>query len=403
MYTADIIPWTTDETVHLPVNQWQFPNKDIYFFCDLHADAAAFLRSLQASFLVTTDSRLDDITLTTQGQHAQIVIGGDCFDKGPSNLALFRLLSLLREQHADLVLLAGNHDIRVYAGLSALDLKQDPFQSHFFTRMGRKTAALFAEIHRQYCQNESTITLDENEIIDKLFPNEEWFERFPEHARSFMTEEKIQKEIKQIRFKQQDFLDACHKHGLNLIQVYQAVEKARELFIDPQGEFSWFFKEIKLLHRSGSYLFCHAGLDDSIAQRVALESADRLNRDFQQQLDHGKLFEIYYSEFGNVFRTKYRASDKPLTVKGTQALKQAGIYALVNGHRSHKNGQQLFIRNGLLNFECDTQLNENCRKKNKISTLGYSSTIFFANGLVSAMSSDIPKAKMFHPKHLKKA
>ncbi|WP_373017670.1 metallophosphoesterase family protein [Thiomicrorhabdus sp.] len=403
MYTADIVPWTTNETVHLPINQWQFPDKDIYFFCDLHADAGAFLRSLQASFLVTADSDLNQVQLTTQGQHAQIVIGGDCFDKGPSNLDLFDLIGLLREQQADLVLLAGNHDIRVYAGLLALDFKNNPHQSHFFTRMGRKTAALFAEIHQTYCLHLPEPQLSESQIIQQLFPNKEWFERFPEIAGAFMSEDKIKKEVKQIQFKQQDFLEACQKHGLNLPQVYQAVQKARELFIEDGGIYNWFFKELKLLHRSGSYLFCHAGLDDAIAHQLSQQPLERINRTFQKKLQQGELFEIYYSEFGNVFRTKYRDSDKPLTSQGTQILKKIGIYALVNGHRSHKNGQQLFIRNGILNFECDTQLNENCRKKNKISTLGYSSTIFYANGLVSAMSSDIPKAKMFHPKHLKKA
>lgn len=401
MYTADITPWHTSEEVNLPVNQWQFPGQDTYFFCDLHADANAFLRSLKTSLLITEESRLTAPELTTQGSHAQIVIGGDCFDKGPSNLELFRLLHDLRDQGAKLILLAGNHDIRVYAGLLALDFKDESHQSHFFTRMGRKTAALFAEIFEQYCRDEPSPPLSEEEIRQQLFPSSDWFETFPESARRFMPESKVNKEVRQIRFKQQDFLLACEHYGLNLKQLYQAVQKARDLFVEPGGEFSWFFKELKLLHRAGSYLFCHAGIDDQMAIHMTRTPVEEINEQFQSKLRTGQLFEIYYSEFGNVFRTKYRQADWPFTQTGTHYLKTMGIYALVNGHRSHQNGQQLYTRNGLLNFECDTQLNANCRKKNNIATPGFACTVFYANGLVSATSSECPKPKMFHPVHLK--
>ncbi|MBD3611826.1 MAG: metallophosphoesterase, partial [Hydrogenovibrio crunogenus] len=121
MYATSAIAWQPELTTPLPIDHWLAPNQDTYFFCDLHADADAFLRSLKLSYLVTLDSTIDSIQLTTKGMHGQIIIGGDCFDKGPSNLALFKLIRLLKQAHCDLILLAGNHDIRIYAGLLAID------------------------------------------------------------------------------------------------------------------------------------------------------------------------------------------------------------------------------------------------------------------------------------------
>lgn len=399
MYISSAVKWQPPIRPQLPVDSWMAPQKDTYFFCDLHADAEAFLRSLKLSHLITRDSRINQVTLTTKGQHGQIIIGGDCFDKGPSNLDLFRLIQQLHQSGADLVLLAGNHDIRIYAGLLALDFMQDLRQAHFFVRMGRKTASLFSEIYHHYCQNETT-HLSNNEILEALFPPSSWFEFFPVYAATQMDASKARKELKQIEKKQQDFLLACQELGLELCHIYLAAQKAKELFIDDAGEFAWFFKNLDLIHTAGSYCFSHAGLDDTMAQRLCQESVEEINEAFRQQMRQGRIFQLYYSELGNVFRTKYRDKDWPLTQIGSEQLKTCGIYAMVNGHRSHNNGQQLFVREGLLNFECDTQLNSNCRKKSNIQTPGEAVTIFYADGLVSALSSDFPATKQFHPRHL---
>ncbi|MDG6777254.1 metallophosphoesterase [Thiomicrorhabdus sp. zzn3] len=394
---APITPWQPQDTIKIPLEAWLMPQKNTYFFCDLHADADAFLRSLKLSELVTFQSTPGNLVLTEKAKQAQILIGGDCFDKGPSNLALFKLLNQLRQAGADLVLLAGNHDIRVYAGLLALDFMDDLRQSHFFVRMGRKTAAFLAEIYQHYCQDQTGPDLPESLIHNALFPQQEWFEYFPQYAQHFMNTQQIHKELKQIRKKQPDFLQACSDYGLNLTQVYQAAQKAKSLFIDPQGEFAWFFRELNLLHRSGSYLFSHAGLDDRVALQLQNRTDKELNDRFKQQMREGQIFQMYYSEMGNVFRTKYRPKDWPLTETGSQALRKIGILALVNGHRSHLNGQQLFVRQGLLNFECDTQLNANCRRKSNMKTPGEAVTIFSTNGTVSALCSELPYARQFHP------
>lgn len=139
--------WRPENPVQFASNAWLMPGKETYFFCDLHADAEAFLRSLKRSQIVTKESSLEKIQLTDKGLQGQIMIGGDCFDKGPSNLQLFYLLHQLKQQQVDLVLLAGNHDIRVYAGLLALNFMDDLRQSHFFVRMGRKVASFLAEVY----------------------------------------------------------------------------------------------------------------------------------------------------------------------------------------------------------------------------------------------------------------
>lgn len=384
--------------VQLPLENWLAPSKDTYFFTDLHADAQAFLRSLKLSHLVTLDSTVEQIQLTTKGMSGQIIIGGDCFDKGPSNLQLLKLIAQLRE--TDLVILAGNHDIRLYAGLRAIDFMNDPCQAHFFVRMGRKVIPLFAEIYQKYGQHLPAVTLTDAEIRAKLFPNKDWLNRFPMAAKPFLSAKKIHKECQQITRKQQDFTQAWSKLGYNLQQLYQAVEHTRQLFMQPEGEMSWFFGSLNLIHLSGSYCFSHAGMDDEIAQQLSRKSVDDLNQQLHQHLQAGHIFQLYYSAFGNVFRTKYRENDWPLTEKGAAHLKQQHLFALVNGHRSHLQGQQLFVRQGLLHFECDTLLNANCRQKSNRQSLGEAVTIFYADGMVSALCGDYPATKQFHPKDL---
>lgn len=375
-------------------------NKTVTFFCDLHADAEAFLSSLKLGQLITPESTLQKVTLSSKGRQGQIIIGGDCFDKGPSNLALLDLLGELKKQQANLVLLAGNHDVRVYAGLLALDVMDDLRQSHFFVRMGRKAAPFLAEIYHNYCQDDTVVKLADSLILDKLFPEEQWFEHFPNYAQSLLSPRAIQKEVRQIKTKKHDFLAACGALGLNLKQIYQAALKAQELFIRPNGRYAWYFQSLQLMHQSGNYLFSHAGIDDEIAHQMTQMSVATLNQQFQQSLREGLIFEMYYSAFGNVFRTKYRDKDYPLTEQGSAYLKQQQIYALVNGHRSHQNGQQLFVRAGLLNFECDTQLNRNCRTRAKMKTLGEAVTVFAQDGTVHALGNDLPQPKTFHPSFL---
>ena len=77
-------------------------SKNIYFITDLHADVDAFEQSLALC----------------EDPNALYLIGGDCLDKGPSNLKLLRAISELRKTH-NLKILASNHDLRMLMALRA--------------------------------------------------------------------------------------------------------------------------------------------------------------------------------------------------------------------------------------------------------------------------------------------
>ncbi|MEW8498742.1 MAG: metallophosphoesterase family protein, partial [Candidatus Thiodiazotropha taylori] len=105
----------------LDKDKWQWPKRELFFFSDLHADADAFISSLVASGGVRKTGEQDsDLKLTRRGREASFVIGGDCFDKGPSNLRLLRVIRRLKKLGAKITILAGNHDIRIKLGISSV-------------------------------------------------------------------------------------------------------------------------------------------------------------------------------------------------------------------------------------------------------------------------------------------
>ena len=70
---------------------WQWPKRRHYFLSDMHGDAAAFAASLVASGGVKkTGPKPRNFQLSEPGRRAKFIIGGDCFDKGPSSLDLLR-------------------------------------------------------------------------------------------------------------------------------------------------------------------------------------------------------------------------------------------------------------------------------------------------------------------------
>jgi len=130
---------------------WTWPKRPVYFFSDPHADADAMIASLVASGGIRkTGTRDKDFRLTKAGRKAQFLIGGDCFDKGPSCLRLLRTLKRLSDRGGDLRILAGNHDVRTMLGMRSLLPGQDPMSRHFFIRMGGKAIPLLKEIHEHY-------------------------------------------------------------------------------------------------------------------------------------------------------------------------------------------------------------------------------------------------------------
>jgi hypothetical protein len=378
---------------------WKWPKRPMYFISDIHGDADAFIASLVATGVVKkTGSRDKDIKLTSAGRKGQFLIGGDCFDKGPSTLRLLRVIKLLIDKKADVMILAGNHDIRMMLGIRSINLEADPRTDHFFIRMGRKMVPFLKEISEQYLQDKDALRgmPSTRECRRLLYPPKSWFRDFPRQAVWTMPEPTIQKEVKKLREKILQFDEDSLKAGLSLRMTFAAAMKWQELFLHPNGEFAWFYKRMRLCYRSGSFLFLHAGVDDRIASVLSHSSWKHLNKKFRE-LMFDNPFDFYYGPFANIMRTKYRDVDMPLTSNGVRKIHKQGIHALVHGHRNLYHGQRLMLRKGLLNVECDTTLDRNSRKRDGLKGVGAAVTIIRPEGHILGISNDYPYIKVFDP------
>jgi hypothetical protein len=149
----------------------------VFFVSDIHADADAFFLSLiGGGGIITTGPEDADFELTDLGRSGRFIIGGDCFDKGPSTLRLLEAIHQLYLKGADIVLLAGNHDIRTYLGIYYAESK-DPLLDHLFARMGQKTVPLLKEIYDTFVvDKQSSVNMDEQAIRALLYPAESWYQ-----------------------------------------------------------------------------------------------------------------------------------------------------------------------------------------------------------------------------------
>ena len=381
--------------------QWIWTGRRVYFFCDIHADADAFLLSLEAcGGIIRTGPEDADFELSDAGKQARFVIGGDCFDKGPSNLRLLEAIHLLYVRGAHIELLAGNHDIRTYLGIYYAESK-DVLLDHLFVRMGKKTVPFLKEIydlHVEGAHDQQTL-LDEDSIRQLLFPADTWSENFPEAVKGWMSERKLQKELARVREKTREFGERVSSVGLDLKKVYVAVKKFRELFFQPGGRYHWFFTKMKLAHREGSYLYVHAGMDDEIAEALFSRGTEQLNEQFHEEF-RSNPFALYHGALGNVFRTKYRKFELPFTAAGVDHLHQAGVFAIVHGHQKLMNGQRLVVREGMLNFECDASVDSNTRKISGLVGPGAATVVFEPDGRVKGISMDYPFIRLFKPDNI---
>jgi hypothetical protein len=379
---------------------WKWPKRTLYFISDMHADADAFIASLVASGGVEkTGPRDKDIKLTKAGRKARFLIGGDCFDKGPSTLRLLRVIRMLINRGADVQLLAGNHDIRMMLGIRAVGMEPDPRIDHFFIRMGPKMVPFLAEIRDRYLQGEDALhgVPDSRECRRRLYPPKSWFQEFPQLAVWVMPEATIEREVQKLRKKMNVFEEDCEKAGLSIRMVYAAAKKWQELFLHPKGKYAWFYKRMKLGCREGSFIFVHAGIDDQMAKLISEKGMKYINRKFRKQM-YRDPFDFYYGPMANIIRTKYRPVDMPLTRHGVKMLKKkAGVHAIVHGHRNLLHGQRVMLRKGIVNFECDTTLDRNTREDEGLKGYGAAVTIFRPEGLVMGISNDYPFIKVFEP------
>ncbi len=380
--------------------RFTWPAKPVVFISDAHADAEAFEASLLAAGVIERDGvQLCEYELTRFGKQAEIIVGGDCLDKGPSNLMLLRSLAHLYRLKANVTLLAGNHDLRLLMGLLSLKRDTDTGSQHLFVRMGKKVIPLFKEVFDQYLADSQwdRDIPDEDACRKALFPSDAWFENFPFYAAGFLTPEGIDREISKMRKKAESFESHCAKKGLSLQQVYAAAMKCRSLFLKPSGEFGWFFRRMQLVKKRGSFLFLHAGLDDNMAELLANHGIKHANQAFKKNLMSQNLFSFYYGSLANTFRTKYRKADLPLTRHGAKVARKAGIQVLVHGHINQHAGQRVSLKNDLIHIEADITLDANSRKSEGLEGMGVGATLIDKKRGLVGLSGDYPVAKVFRP------
>lgn len=382
--------------------QWQWPERPLLFFTDLHADPAAFVASLLASGAIhSRGPAIEDIVLAPGAEQIDFVIGGDCFDKGPSNLGLLRLLQRLRELGARLTLLAGNHDLRMLLAMRTLGQSHCPRTGHFFIRLGSKGIPFFSELLHTYGHRLCHMTLpDEDSCRRQLLPAPNWPHAFRQAAADTLTPAQISAELERLQQRLQRFMTQAQAAGLSWRDLYAAARLWQDLFLHPEGEFAWFTDALQLLYRRGSFLCVHAGCDDAMALALHAHGDQALNQRFRQTLVEDPL-RLYFGPLGNMLRTKYRHRDHPLSATGTHALEQAGIFALVHGHHPQSHGQHLTLRNGLLSFACDTALDIHTRTRLNLPTPGAAATLLLPQGMLLGISNDYPAIKVFTPEQLR--
>jgi hypothetical protein len=284
-------------------------------------------------------------------------------------------------------------------GIRAVGMEPDPRTDHFFIRMGPKVVPFLAEIRDRYLQGKDALSGVPNtrECRRRLYPPKSWFREFPQLAAWTMPDSTIEREVQRLQKKLKSFEADCEQAGLSLRMVYAAARKWQELFLHPKGEYAWFYKRLKLGCREGSFLFVHAGLDDRMARLISEKGIRHINRKFRKQM-YSDPFDFYYGPMANIIRTKYRPVDMPLTRQGVRVLrKKSGVHAIVHGHRNLLHGQRVMLREGIVNFECDTTLDRNTRKKEGLEGQGAAVTIFRPEGLVMGVSTDYPYTKVFVP------
>jgi len=265
--------------------------------------------------------------------------------------------------------------------------------------MGFKPLPLFKEIFNNYIKKKEKKKKKKfsKKCLKRIFPSKNWALKFSQIAQQKISQSSIEKDLKRTTQKIKNYKDWCAAEGLTLQQVCLAAKKWQQLFLQPEGEFYWFFKHLKLAEKQGSFFFVHAGVDDSSAKMIRKKGFKWLNKQFRKKLKTD-LFDLYYGSLGNMIRTKYRNYDRHFSKKGALMMHNSAINVIVHGHRNLYHGQRLMLRNDMINFECDTSLDINTRKKEGLAQKkGASVTIIHPDKLILGISSDYPFIKVFAP------
>ncbi len=377
---------------------WRWPSRPIVFISDPHADAEGFLRSLVVAGVIRRAG--EEICLTRFGAQAQIVLGGDCLDKGPSNLALLDALYKLRATGVDLSLLAGNHDLRMRLAVDAIRGERAPLKDHLFVRMGRKLLPALKEVFERFVTPDDLCDLpSEKKCKARLLPPKDWASQFEQAAAGHLSDKAIAKEIKKLKAKQKQFEKNVAKTGLGYRELFAATLKCHEVFFTPDGHYAWFYETMDVVSRVGSLLFVHAGLCDEMCELLVAQGPEAVNARFRAEADRAS-FGFYFGPLANLVRTKYRASDCALTEYGVDLLHKNGLHMVVQGHVNNHCGQRLLTKRGLLHLEGDITLDRASRRLEGLDGIGAGATLIFPTGDVIGLSCDYPRAKHFAPDRL---
>ncbi|WP_236638071.1 metallophosphoesterase [Mangrovicoccus ximenensis] len=335
--------------------------------------------------------------LTEFGRAARIILGGDCLDKGPSNLAMLDALADLRATGAALTILAGNHDLRLRLAVTALAGPRTPMTEHIFLRMGRKILPALREVFDRFVTPEDLAALpDDAACLARLSPGPDWPATFAAAARGRLPEKAIAKEIRKLEEKRGQFAKALDRTGLSGRELLAAVLKCRDVFFAPRGAYAWFYEEMDVVARMGSLLFVHAGLCDRMCRLLAEGGTGAVNAAYRAGAEAPTL-DFYFGPLANLVRTKYRASDWALGEEGVGLLHRRGIHMVVQGHVNNHAGQRLLAKQGLLHLEADVTLDRASRSLEGLDGIGAGATLIFPSGDVIGLSRDYPRAKHFAP------
>jgi hypothetical protein len=377
---------------------WRWPARPVVFLSDTHADAEGFLRSLAAAGLIRRDRReAGGFGLTEFGQSATILIGGDCLDKGPSDLDMLDALGRLMAKGPDLRILAGNHDLRLRLAVGALRTPPTALTEHLLVRMGRKIIPLLREIHDRYVTDADLAALpDEAACRARLHPRPDWAERFSIEAVAHLNSAAVAREVVKLEKKAAQFDREVAQAGMTARMVLAAALKCHDVFFAPDGDYAWFYESMDVVCQLGSLLFVHAGLDDSMCALLAEGGAGAVNARYRAE-QGAHPFAFYFGPLANLVRTKYRSSDAALTDRGVAMLYELGIHMVVQGHVNNPSGQRLLTKQGLLHLEGDVTLDRASRRSEGLPGIGAGATLIFPSGDVIGLSRDYPRAKHFAP------
>lgn len=303
----------------------------------------------------------------------------------------------MRGAGADLLILAGNHDLRFQMVIRSLGAQRDALSEHLFVRMGRKILPALREVRQRFVTAADLAVLpDEAGCRARLMPGTDWETRFAVAASGSLRAEVIETEQRKLREKQGEFAAQLRRSGLSHREILAALLKCQTLFLEPGGTYAWFFEQMDVVARSGSLLFVHAGLCDEMCEALARDGAAAVNARYRAA-SAAPTPQFYFGPLANLVRTKYRRTDCRLSEAGVAQLRRAGLHMVVQGHINNHQGQRLLAKQGLLHLEADVTLDRASRRREGLPGIGAGATLIFPSGDVIGVSRDYPRAKHFAP------